>query len=156
MKINFSIVSAIAAGLAATVAMTIFAYMAPLMGIKMNIPAMLAGTMSAPIIVGWIAHFMIGTILAINFAARFYPKFGSTNLVKSGAIFSVIPWLMAQVVVMPMMSIMNGSSYGEGFFSGSIMMAGASLLGHLLYGVVLGLVYKPGTLYDVAPKQVFS
>ena len=88
MKTTFSINSAVLAGLAATVAMTVFTFMAPLMGIKMNIPAMLAGTMGAPIIVGWIAHFMIGTILAINFAALFYPKFGSSNLIKSGyAIF---------------------------------------------------------------------
>ena len=152
MKSNLSINSAMVAGLTATVAMTIFTFMAPLMGIEMNIPAMLAGTMGAPIIVGWIAHFMIGTILAINFAALFYPKFGFSNMIKSGAIFSLNPWLMAQVVVMPMMSIMNGGTYGAGFFSGSIMLAGASLMGHLLYGVVLGLVYKPGVAAALTPQ----
>jgi hypothetical protein len=40
---------------------------------------------------------------------------------------------MAQLVVMPMM--------GMGLFSGSALMAGGSLVGHLAYGVVLGLTY---------------
>ena len=59
---------------------------------------------------------------------------------------------MAQVVVMPIMSIMNSGSYGAGFFSGSVMLAGASLMGHLLYGVVLGLVYKPGVAAALTPQ----
>lgn len=152
MKSNLSINSAVIAGLIATAAMTAFTFMAPLMGIKMNIPAMLAETMGAPIIVGWIAHFMIGIILAINFAALFFPKYVSSDLIKSGILFSLIPWLMAQIVVMPIMSIMNGGSYGAGFFSGSVMLAGASLMGHLLYGVVLGLIYKPGIVSNLTPQ----
>lgn len=152
MKSNFSINSSIAAGIIATTAMTMFTFMAPLMGIEMNIPAMVASTMGAPIIVGWLAHFMIGTILAINFAALFLPKFFSSNKIKSGLIFSLIPWLMAQVVVMPMMSIMNGGSYADGFFSGSILLAGASLMGHLLYGFILGLVYKPKLQAEFIPQ----
>jgi len=51
-----------------------------------------------------------------------------------------------------MMTIMNGGSYGDGFFSGSIMIAFASLLGHLLYGVVLSLVYKPGVSVVLASQ----
>ncbi|MFN7014887.1 MAG: DUF6789 family protein, partial [Bacteroidia bacterium] len=111
MKSNFSINSAIAAGIIATTAMTMFTFMAPLMGIEMNIPAMLANTMGTAIIVGWLAHFMIGIVLAINFAALFYPNVISSNKIKSGLIFSLLPWLMAQVVIMPIMNIMNGGRY---------------------------------------------
>ena len=132
--------------------MTLFTFMAPLMGIEMNIPSMLASTFGAPIIVGWLMHFMIGTILAINFAALFLPRFGSSNKIKSGATFSLIPWLMAQLVIMPMMTIMNGGGYGDGFFSGSIMIALASLLGHLIYGVVISLIYEPGISAELAPQ----
>jgi len=152
MKSNFSINSAVLAGIIATAAMTAFTYMAPLMGFEMNIPAMITGTMGMPVIVGWVAHFMIGTILAINFAALFLPKFGSANRIKSGAIFSLIPWFLAQVMVMPVMTVMNGGSYGDGFFSGSVMMAAASLMGHLIYGVVLGFVYKPENVTKLAPQ----
>lgn len=155
MKTNFSISSAVIAGLAATAAMTVFTFMAPLMGIEMNIPEMLAGTMGAPVIVGWAAHFMIGVILAVSYAVVYYPNFGSPNKMKSGAIFSLVPWLMAQVIIMPMMSIMNGESYGAGFFSGSILLAGASLMGHLLFGVVLGLLYKTDAITELKTQKIF-
>lgn len=152
MKNNFSFKSAVIAGVIGTTAMTLLTFMAPLMGIEMNIPSMLASTFGAPIVVGWIMHFMIGIVLAINFAALFLPKFGSSNKIKSGAMFSLIPWLMAQVVVMPMMTIMNGGGYGDGFFSGSIMIAFASLMGHLIYGIVISLIYKPGVSTELAPQ----
>ena len=155
MKSNFSISSAVIAGLAATAAMTVFTFMAPLIGIEMNIPKMLAGTMGTPVIVGWIAHFMIGVILAVSFAVVYYPNFGSSNKIKSGAIFSLVPWLMAQIIIMPMMSIMNGESYGAGFFSGSILLASASLVGHLLFGVVLGLLYKTDNITELKIQKVF-
>jgi len=142
MKKEFSLQSALIAGIIATAAMTIFTYMAPLMGFEMNIPKMLANTMGVPIIVGWIVHIMIGEILAINFAAVFLNATGKVSDIKSGAAFGLLPWFIAQVMVMPMMSIMNGDSYIDGFFSGSIMIAMASLVGHLIYGGVLGGVYK--------------
>lgn len=145
MKTQFSLSSAFVAGLIATAAMTAFTYMAPLMGFEMDIPKMLAGTMGAPLIVGWMAHFMVGVILAVNYGAIFLVKTNRNADLKSGAIFGLIPWLMAQVVVMPMMSIMNGGGYFAGFFSGSMMVAMASLVGHLLYGAVLGSIYKPST-----------
>jgi uncharacterized membrane protein YagU involved in acid resistance len=117
--------------------------MAPLMGFKMDIPSMLAGTMGTPVIVGWIAHFMIGEILAINFAAIFLKRTNKIADIKSGALFGLIPWFIAQIMVMPMMNILAGGSYSAGLFSGSAMIAMASLVGHLIYGGVLGAIYKP-------------
>ncbi len=155
MKSQFSIKSAVLAGLIATAAMTMFTFMAPLMGFEMNIPAMLASTMGAPIIVGWLAHFMIGAVLAITFAVVYVPNFSTSNKIKTGAIFSLIPWLMAQIIVMPMMSIMNGGTYFSGFFSGSIILAAASLMGHLLFGVVLGLTYKTDSISELKAQKVF-
>lgn len=143
MKTRLSIRSALSAGAAATIAMTLFTYMAPLMGFEMNIPGMLSSTMGTPIIVGWIAHFMIGEILAISFATIFLSKFRLISDIKSGAIFGLFPWLTAQVMVMPMMSIWAGGNYFTGFFSGSLLAAMASLIGHLIYGAVLGRMYKP-------------
>lgn len=143
MKTQFSIKSALIAGLIATAAMTMFTFMAPLMGFEMNIPKMLANTMGAPIIIGWIAHFMVGEILAINFAAVYLRTTNKTSDFKSGALFGLIPWFIAQVMVMPMMSVMSGGSYSAGLFSGSLMIAMASLVGHLIYGAILGGIYKP-------------
>lgn len=145
MKTNFSIKSSLLAGLIATAAMTVFTFMAPLMGFEMNIPGMLAKTMGTPIIIGWIAHFMIGEILAINFAAIFLRKTKKTSDYRSGALFGLIPWMVAQIIVMPMMSLMAGGSYSDGLFSGSMMIAMASLVGHLIYGAILGVIYKSQT-----------
>ncbi len=146
MKTQFSIKSAIIAGLAATVAMTAFTYMAPLMGFEMNIPKMLANSMGAPIIVGWLAHFMVGVILAINYGLIFLSSLNKKTNIKNGMIYGLIPWLISQVMVMPMMNLMNQGNYLDGLFSGSLMVAMASLVGHLIFGAVLGKIYKPETI----------
>lgn len=143
MKTKTSLKSALIAGFIGTVAMTLFTYMAPLMGFEMNIPKMLASTMGAPLIVGWAAHFMVGEILAINFALIFLNKLNKKSDIKTGAFFGLIPWFVAQIMVMPMMSVLAGGSYISGLFSGSVMIAMASLVGHLIYGAVLGAIYKP-------------
>lgn len=143
MKTQFSFQSALMSGFAATIAMTAFTYMAPIMGLEMNIPKMLAMTMGAPLFAGWLAHFMIGSVLAVGFASVFLSSFKKLPGLKSGVLYGVFPWLLAQLMVMPMMMVMNGGSFASGLFSGSLMMAMASLVGHLIYGGVLGLVYKP-------------
>lgn len=140
---HLSLQSALVAGAVATAAMTVFTFLAPLMGFEMNIPKMLANKIGAPIVIGWIVHFMIGEILAINFGGIFLSKTNENADIKSGALFGLIPWFVTQVVVMPMMSILSGGSYLAGFFSGSIVIAMASLVGHLLYGAILGSIYKP-------------
>ncbi len=132
---KFNLTSAIFAGLLAAAAMTMLLIIAPMMGMpKMDIGGMLAMFMGVPVAVGWAAHFMIGAILAIGYALVFV-RATSLSGTKAGLVYSLIPWLMAQIVVMPMM--------GMGLFSGSMIVAGGSLMGHLVYGLVLGASYKP-------------
>lgn len=145
---NSTIVKSIIAGVLGTLAMTVFAAMAPLMGMpEMNVPKMLSGTMGLPVFFGWAAHFMVGIILAISYALIFYNWFKGSGVVR-GMKFSLIPWLMAQIIVMPMMAMMNGMSFSAGIFSGSLLMALGSLLGHLIYGIVLGLTYRQVSVSD--------
>jgi len=124
---------AIAGGLLGTLAMTwVGLYAAPMMGIPAMNPAdMLASQMGGLTIVGWAAHLMIGTVLALIYAAVAQSRLPGPPAGR-GAIFSLAPWLMAQLVVMPMM--------GMGLFSSSPTMATGSLIGHLVYGLVLGAV----------------
>lgn len=138
---NISIPKVITSGILATSAMTVLTFVAPRMGMpEMNIPKMLSMTMGLPLIAGWLAHFMIGIVLAFMYAVIFYKVLPGINAVK-GMLFSLIPWLMAQLLVMPMMSLMNGMSFTSGLFSGSMLMAAGSLMGHLVYGLVLGAMY---------------
>jgi uncharacterized membrane protein YagU involved in acid resistance len=131
MQINWK--QALFAGIIATVVMTaVGMFVAPMMGIpRMNPAEMLAMKMGGVLALGWVAHFMIGSILALIYAAvaRFIP--GAAPL--RGALYGIGPFLVAQIVVMPMM--------GMPLFSGSVSMAMGSLLGHLIYGAVLGAIY---------------
>jgi hypothetical protein len=130
---NLNLRKALASGLAGTAAMTMLMIAAPMMGMPpMNIGKMLGSVMGGSLTLGWAAHFMIGTVLAIAYAAIFAARLPGGPALR-GAAFSVLPWLLAQLVVMPMM--------GAGVFSGSALMAMGSLLGHLAYGAVVGAVY---------------
>jgi len=125
-------------GLIATAVMTMFMLVAPLMGMpKMLIGNSLAGFMHIPVFFGWIAHFMIGTTLAAFYVLFFKPLFHSGNALK-GLLFAIIPFVMAQAVMMPIM--------GGGFFSiqssSPIVMVMGSLAGHIVYGIILGLTTR--------------
>jgi uncharacterized membrane protein YagU involved in acid resistance len=143
MNSQFSFSKAVVAGIVATVVMTLFTYMGGMMGIKMNIPEMLGSMFGESLIIGWMMHFMIGIVLAVNYGIIFYSRVNINPLWLRGALFGLLPWLMAQIMVMPMMSLMNDMPFSAGLFSGSVMMAMASMVGHLVYGAVLGVVYKP-------------
>ncbi|SRR6266498_6159177 len=143
---NISISKAIFAGISGTIAMTLMMVIAPVMGLpKMDIPMMLAGVMKTSIGIGWAAHFMIGTILALLYAAVFYNLLPGPGFVR-GMIYSLLPWLMAQLLVMPMMMVMQGMPFSAGLFSGSFIMALGSLIGHLVYGFVVGIIYLPAAV----------
>ncbi len=130
---RFSLGRAVLAGIVGTIAMTAVMLMAPMMGMpRMNIGKMLGSQMGGNIALGWAAHFMIGVALALIYARLVVQRLGGPAPVR-GALFSLFPWLAAQLVMMPMM--------GMGLFSGSMLMAGGSLLGHLIYGIVLGQLY---------------
>ncbi len=124
---------AVLAGLAGTAAMTMLMLLAPKMGLPpMNIGAMLGSVMGGNVALGWVAHFMIGTVLALSYALLFATRIPGAPAIR-GAVFSLLPWVMAQAVMMPMM--------GMGFFSGSMLAAGGSLMGHVIYGLILGSIY---------------
>ena len=128
----------IGSGLLGTLVMTaVGLFGAPMMGIPAMNPAdMLASKMGGITILGWAGHLMIGVVLAVAYAKVFLARLPGPTVAR-GALFSLLPWLMAQVVVMPMM--------GMPLFSGSVAMAGGSLIGHLVYGAVLGgLTGDPG------------
>ena len=129
MRLNYRRV--VGAGVMGTLVMTaIGVWMAPMMGLpRMNPAEMLASKMGGVATLGWIGHLMIGSMLALIYAAFAASRLPGPAPVR-GALFSIAPWLLAQTVVMPMM--------GMPLFSGSIPLAMGSLVGHLAYGAVVG------------------
>jgi hypothetical protein len=135
---NENLSSTLKGGILATTAMTLLMLVAPMMGMpKMPIGNMLAGFMGIPVALGWIAHFMIGVVLAAGYVYFLKDKLSGKPAIK-GILFALIPFFMAQIMVMPMM--------GAGLFSmntgAPMMMVMGSLIGHVVYGAVLGTVSK--------------
>lgn len=130
---------AIIGGFVATLVMTAMMYVvAPMMGLNMDIAQMLGSMLGGSWAMGMLMHFILGTVVfPLIYVLVLYEWLPGDPVVK-GAIWGVILWLLAQTVVMPMM--------GAGLFSmamGGLMAAGGSLVGHLLYGAVLGAIAGP-------------
>ena len=127
---------AVLGGFVGTLAMTAMMYfVAPMMGLRMDIAAMLGSMLGGSWAAGLMMHFLNGTVIlpAIYIYALYARLPGSTAI--KGTTWGVVLWLMAQVVVMPMM--------GGGVFSsamGGMMAAMGSLVGHVLYGSLLGVI----------------
>lgn len=129
---------ALIAGIAGTAAMTMLMFIAPMMGIpKMNAAEMLSGMIGVPIIIGWVMHFMIGVIFAALytfFSARILNKTES-NVMK-GVIFGLMVFAVAQLAMVMMgQCILCMPNGGISMFMGSLM-------GHILYGIVVVLIVK--------------
>jgi len=135
---------AVYGGIAGTILMTMMAlFVAPMMtGMPMDIAAMLGG-MVGGITMGWIAHIMMGVVVfPLAYALVVYGFLPGSQLVR-GLIFGVILWAMAVVLVMPMA--------GAGFLManiGGMMAVMASLIGHLVYGGLLGAIAGGGSTVE--------
>jgi uncharacterized membrane protein YagU involved in acid resistance len=144
---HFNITRALVSGIAGTAVMTMMMMIAPKMGLPpMNIPVMLASFMGMPVVMGWIMHFIIGTVLAVQYAAFASQRLPGAPWLR-GMLFGLLPWLMAQVLVNPMM--------GAGFFAmntaAPLGMVMGSLLGHMVFGAVVGRLYAIGNAPATQP-----
>jgi hypothetical protein len=124
-------------GFVATIVLSILMVMKAKMGVMPDLNAikMLAGMMHAPLLMGWVAHFMIGTVVwGLLFAALVDRLPG--GVMTSAIVFSMGAWLMMMLGPMPMA--------GAGLFGMHIgMMAPvATLMLHIIWGVVLGFSYQ--------------
>ncbi len=137
---NLNIQKVVIAGFLGTLAMTVLMVIGPMMGMpKMDMGQML-GPMNPivqmPYAMGWVMHFILGIVLTGIYASVFLNLLPSDGW-KRGMIFSLIPFLLKEIMVSPMM--------GMGLFEGgNMMMIMGGLLGHLVYGAVAGYVYGDG------------
>lgn len=128
---------AMSGGLAGTAAITVMMYgAAPMMlGLKMDIAAMLGAMLGGSWILGMIMHFMNGIVIFPLIYSQAASKILPGEPWQKGAGWGAILWFISQTMAMPLM--------GAGFFSshaGGITAATASLMGHLVYGVILGRI----------------
>jgi uncharacterized membrane protein YagU involved in acid resistance len=129
------------AGLIGTAAMTALLLVEPSVGLPKIAMGQVLSTslglttahLSVGPALGWGLHFLIGTILAVIYAAAFDRRLPGPAVVR-GMIYGALVFVVAQVVFMPLV--------GGGVFSrGDSELLAGSLLGHLLYGGVIGWTY---------------
>lgn len=123
-------------GFVGTLALTAMMYVvAPMMGLHMDIAAMLGSMLGGSWMAGLIVHFVNGSVIfPAIYAYALYARLPGSPAIR-GTVWGVLLWLIAQTVVMPMM--------GAGLFSsamGGMMAAMGSLIGHVLYGSLLGVI----------------
>ena len=137
------------AGLVGTAVITVLMYAGPMMGMpRMDIAQML-GSMALPIggaafAVGMAAHFVSGVVFAIVYALVWAglgvaPSwwtgllFGAVHFVVAGMGMAMMPALHPKIKKGSLPSPMAGGAKG---------VAGM-LMGHLVFGLVVALVYRP-------------
>jgi hypothetical protein len=126
------------AGFMATIVLSALMLMKQQMGLmpQLNPIEMLTNMAGASTpAVGWVIHFLIGTVLWGTLFAWLDPILPGGSHWLKGIVFGIGAWVLMMILPMPMS--------GAGFFGAQLgMMAPVmTLVLHLVYGAVLGGVY---------------
>jgi uncharacterized membrane protein YagU involved in acid resistance len=133
---------AVAAGLIGTATMTALLLIEPSVGLPNIAIGQILSTalglasahLSSGAAIGWCIHFGVGVVFALVYAAVFARRLPGGPFVR-GVLFGGLIFLLAQLIFMPLV--------GGGVFSrGDAEMIAGSLLGHLVYGGVVGWIYS--------------
>jgi hypothetical protein len=137
-----AIAKGIFAGFIATLALTVLMMMKKTMGVMPTLdPVHMLSDMAAAkmgiaphVFIGWVMHFVIGALAWGGAFAVFNKVLPSNNQVNKGIVLGIIAWFM-MIGPMPMS--------GAGLFGLSlgIMAPVITLVLHLVYGAVLGVVF---------------
>jgi hypothetical protein len=127
-----NLLKALLGGFAGTLIFTVMGlFMAPkLIGMPMDIAALMAPMLGGSHTLGVIVHFAIGTfafpIAYLLFGLRYLPGPGWLR----GAIFLIPVYLVAMLVIIPIL--------GQGMFFHGSPKAMVALVGHIVFGLVMG------------------
>ena len=136
------------AGFVATLFLSALMVAKGMMGLMphLDIIAMLSTMMGGAMIVGWLIHFLIGTVAWGGAFAMIHDHLPGGSLTAKGVVFGIGAWILMMTLVMPMA--------GAGLFGMKmgIMAPIMTLILHVIYGAVLGFVFQMLT----APKVQHS
>lgn len=145
-----NILGAIIAGISGTIVMTMVMVMAPTMGMpKMDIVGMLGSMFSADSnrMMGLVMHVMMGVVFAIVYALLWNAGIGTVGLLW-GLLFGAGHWLVSGAMMGSMSAMHAGVKTGTVTAPGMYMMNNGGmmafiggLVGHLIFGLVVALVY---------------
>lgn len=142
MKISSFYVIGILGGMAGGL---VFGITMHLMGM-MPMIAKMAGSES--VAVGWFIHIIISAVIGAFYVWWFGKQTSSYGRgILFGMIHGMIWWIIGALTIMPLILGM-AVQYSEALSEMSLM----SLMGHLIYGVILGLIYYQLTKTKVPIK----
>jgi len=130
------------AGFIATVVLSILMIAKSAMGLMpqlnpvedtVHVARVLTG-LTLPLPFGWLGHFLLGTVIWGLIYAAMHASLPGAPVVK-GLIFGALAWLAMMILFMPLA--------GHGLFALSVgpQAVVVTLILHLVYGAVLGVVY---------------
>lgn len=132
LRIKIGVMSSLIAGIVFGVMMTMLGMMPMIAG--------LVGSHS--VVVGWIVHIIVSAIFGVIFGAIVRKPTSGPVL---GLIYGAILWFLFPFILMPMMMGMPAMHWSQ-----SVMM---SLIGHLIYGLILGISYRMMGKACILPKS---
>ncbi len=102
-----------------------------------DVIALLSAMLGRPdaFLVGWIAHFAIGTVLWGVLFVMLLPYLPGSSYVLKGVVFGVAAWTAMMAAVMPMA---KAGPFGLNF---GLMAPAMMLMLHLVFGAALGAAY---------------
>jgi hypothetical protein len=128
----------VVAALAGIVGGIVFGMMMAMM--MPNMLGMIGGLVGAPSL-GWLVHLVFSAIIGAGFGVALtvlgQTAVGWGGAIGLGLVYGFVWWILGPLLIMPTWMGM-GPQLGMAF-SGDMLM---SLMGHLIYGVVTGAVYK--------------
>lgn len=97
--------------------------------------------------VGWTLHFLIGTLAWGILFVYLRPLMPGRNRTVQAVWFGALAWLLMMIVFMP---AAEAGLFGQRL--DGLMVAVATLVLHLVYGLVLGLVFSALTRSEALPS----
>lgn len=87
------------------------------------------------ILVGWLIHFVVGTLIWGTLFALLAPYLPGGTDARRGLVFGLGAWLVVMITVFP---LAGSGMFGMGF---GLIAPISTLLGHIVFGLVLGATY---------------